>query len=58
LISCSFYQSSPASERYDSARIHYSRAESVLQEMEASWADPDLHDLEANQARHYLAFQA
>ena len=40
-----------ASERYDSARIHYSRAESVLQEMEASWADPDLHDLEANQAR-------
>ena len=40
-----------ASERYDSARVHYSRAESVLQEMEASWADPDPHDLEANQAR-------
>ena len=40
-----------ASERYDSARVHYSRAEAVLQEMEASWADPDPHDLEANQAR-------
>ncbi|MBQ9450241.1 MAG: tetratricopeptide repeat protein [Bacteroidales bacterium] len=40
-----------ASERYDSARVHYSRAELVLQEMEAAWTDPDPHDLEANQAR-------
>ncbi len=40
-----------ASSQYDSARVHYSRAEAVLQEMEASWADPDPHDLEANQAR-------
>jgi len=40
-----------ASERYDSARVHYSRAEAALQEMESAWTDPDPHDLEANQSR-------
>ncbi len=40
-----------AKERYDSARVHYRRAERVLKEMEAAWSDPDRHDLEADQAR-------
>jgi len=40
-----------ASEKYDSARVYYLKAEKVLSRMEATWTNPDRHDLEANQSR-------
>ena len=40
-----------AKEQYDSARVHYRRAEDVLKDIEDNWTDPDKHDLEASQAR-------
>ena len=40
-----------AKEQLDSARIYYSLASDALADMEASWDNPDKHDLEAMQSR-------
>ena len=40
-----------AKEQLDSARFYYTQASDALAEMEASWDNPDKHDLEAMQSR-------
>jgi len=40
-----------AREKLDSARIYYNKASDALADMEASWDNPDPHDLEAMQSR-------
>ncbi len=40
-----------AKEQLDSARFYYTQAFDALAKMEASWANPDRHDLEAMQSR-------
>ena len=40
-----------AKEQLDSARMYYTQASDALAEMEASWDNPDKHDLEAMQSR-------
>ena len=40
-----------AKEQLDSARSYYTRASDALADMEASWDNPDPHDLEAMQSR-------